>query len=150
MIQKIRNAFKVDSEQDVLEICKLFGLDAEKLKLSKPSLVIHYEDNSIGYAHNMSYEEARDMWGDLVVRWENMVVRDDKLDSALTKQVAGSHYKDLAIQPIEYCQKNNMNYCESNVVKYVTRHKSKNGKQDLEKAIHCLQLLIEMEYGESK
>lgn len=61
------------------------------------------------------------------------------------EQVGGNHYK-LPIQPIEYIYKNNLGYIEGNVIKYVTRHKTKNGREDLEKAIHYLQLLIEMEY----
>jgi hypothetical protein len=64
---------------------------------------------------------------------------------ALETQVGGDHYK-LPIQPVEYCQINSLNYCESNAVKYVTRHGKKNGRQDLEKAIHYIQLLIELEY----
>jgi len=54
----------------------------------------------------------------------------------------------MAIQPVEFCQKNNMNYCESNIIKYVCRHKAKAGKLDLEKVIHYAELLIEMEYPE--
>lgn len=65
---------------------------------------------------------------------------------ARDRQVAGSHYKTLAIQPAEYCQRNRLPYCESSVVRYVTRHREKNGRQDIEKAIHCLQLLLEIEY----
>ena len=61
-------------------------------------------------------------------------------------QVGGSHYKGLAIQPAEYCQRNRLPYCEANVVKYVTRHREKNGREDIEKAIHYLQLLLEIEY----
>lgn len=71
-------------------------------------------------------------------------------ETALNQQVGGKHYKHLAIQPAEYCQKNRLPYCESSVIRYVTRHREKNGRQDLEKAIHCLQLLIEMEYGDTK
>ena len=66
---------------------------------------------------------------------------------ALEKQEGGSHYKDLRIQPIEYCHANNLNVCESFVVKYVSRHRQKNGVEDINKAIHCLELLREMEYG---
>jgi hypothetical protein len=66
--------------------------------------------------------------------------------SALDTQVGGDHYKNLAIQPIEYCQKNQLNMCESGVVKYVTRHKFKGGKQDLLKARHLIDLLLELEY----
>ena len=71
-----------------------------------------------------------------------------KRNSAFDTQVGGDWYKNLAIQPLEYCQKNNLNMAESGVVKYVTRHRARNGKQDLEKAIHLLQMLIEMEYPE--
>lgn len=67
--------------------------------------------------------------------------------SPLIKQVGGGHYKDLAIQPIEYAMKNKLNYCQANVVKYTTRYADKGGKEDLLKAIHNLELLIEMEYG---
>lgn len=67
---------------------------------------------------------------------------------ALESQIGGNHYKDLAIQPAEYCQKNGLRYMESNAIKYITRHRSKNGKQDIEKAIHSLQLLLEIEYSD--
>lgn len=63
-------------------------------------------------------------------------------------QIGGNHYKNMPIQPAEFCQRNGLNYCESNVVKYVSRHRQKNGREDIEKAIHYLQLLIEMEYPE--
>jgi hypothetical protein len=64
----------------------------------------------------------------------------------LNVQVDGDHYKIMAIQPIEFCQKNNLNFCESNVIKYVCRHRNKNGARDIRKAIHNLQLLLSMEY----
>jgi len=70
----------------------------------------------------------------------------DALVSAFKQQVGGAHYKGCVIQPAEYCQKNGLHYCESNVVKYVTRHREKGGRDDLEKAIHYLRLLIELEY----
>lgn len=65
----------------------------------------------------------------------------------LDQQVGGSHYKDLAIQPIVFCQANELNACESNIVKYVCRHKQKGRMKDLEKVIHYAQMLIELEYG---
>lgn len=68
--------------------------------------------------------------------------------TALIEQVGGNHYKDLAIQPAEYCQRNGLSYCESNVVKYVTRHKKKGGLEDIKKAIHNLRLVAHFEYGE--
>ncbi len=68
--------------------------------------------------------------------------------AALDVQVGGNHYKDLAIQPAQYCQMNQLNAMESSVVKYVTRHQDKDGVKDIDKAIHCLELLKQMEYGE--
>lgn len=66
--------------------------------------------------------------------------------SALDKQVSGNHYKDCGIQPIEYIHANGLSYLEGNVIKYTTRHSKKNGKADIEKAIHYLELILEMEY----
>jgi hypothetical protein len=65
--------------------------------------------------------------------------------SALDKQVAGNHYKDLKIQPVEFIQKNKLGFCEGNAIKYLCRWQAKNGIQDLHKAIHYIELLIEME-----
>ena len=66
--------------------------------------------------------------------------------SALEKQVDGSHYKELAIQPIQFIHANSIPFMEANVIKYICRHKSKNGLADLEKAKHYIDLLIELEY----
>ena len=65
--------------------------------------------------------------------------------SALDKQILGNHYKDKAIQPIVYIHANNLGFCEGNVVKYVTRWREKGGEADLRKAIHYLELLIQLE-----
>lgn len=65
--------------------------------------------------------------------------------SALDVQEGGNHYKDKAIQPVEYMHANKMGYIEGSVVKYVTRWRDKNGVQDLKKARHFLDLLIELE-----
>jgi hypothetical protein len=65
--------------------------------------------------------------------------------SALDVQVAGNHYKDLAIQPVEYIHANGIGYFEGNVIKYVSRWRNKNGIKDLEKAKHYIELLIELE-----
>ncbi len=64
------------------------------------------------------------------------------------KQVGGDHYKDLAIQPAVFIYKNGIPAFEANVIKYVVRHKNKNGAQDIRKAIHYCQLILELEYGE--
>lgn len=65
---------------------------------------------------------------------------------ALERQEGGTHYKDMKIQPIEYAMANELNACEFNVLKYLSRHRKKGGKEDLEKAKHMLDLLIALEY----
>lgn len=65
--------------------------------------------------------------------------------SALNKQEGGSHYKDYKIQPIEFIMSNNLDYLQGNVVKYICRYKNKNGIEDLKKAIHYIQIMIENE-----
>lgn len=66
--------------------------------------------------------------------------------SAKASQVGGDHYKNMPIQPFEFSFRNNLNNGQSSVIKYVCRYKNKNGKEDLLKAIHVLQLMIELEY----
>ncbi|AUR83985.1 protein of unknown function DUF3310 [Vibrio phage 1.046.O._10N.286.52.E3] len=74
-----------------------------------------------------------------------------RFDQAATdRQIGGDHYKSLKIQPIEYIDANNLPYLEGNVVKYVTRHASKNGVQDIDKAIHYLELIKQMRYAEEQ
>ena len=67
--------------------------------------------------------------------------------SSLNKQEGGQHYKSKAIQPIVYIHANNLGFCEGNVVKYITRHKEKNGAEDIKKVIHYCELLLELEYS---
>jgi len=61
-------------------------------------------------------------------------------------QVGGNHYKEFAIQPSQYINQNRLEFAEGNVVKYVSRHKNKGGKQDILKAIHYLKMIIERDY----
>lgn len=65
--------------------------------------------------------------------------------SALDEQVGGEHYKNLAIQPVEFIHTNGIGYVEGCVIKYVTRWRSKGGLDDLLKARHYLDVLIELE-----
>lgn len=69
--------------------------------------------------------------------------------SALDTQVGGNHYREGGIQPIQYIEANSLQFLEASVVKRVTRHNRATGKgrQDIEKAIHELQLLLELRYA---
>jgi hypothetical protein len=66
---------------------------------------------------------------------------------ANSKQVSGSHYSDKEIQPWDYIYANNLCYFTGNCVKYVSRWRDKGGIDDLKKAIHYLEKLIELEQG---
>jgi hypothetical protein len=68
--------------------------------------------------------------------------------TALQKQVGGSHYAEMAIQPIEFITANQLSFLEGNIIKYVCRHRNKNGADDIKKAMHYCELLLQMEYGE--
>lgn len=61
-------------------------------------------------------------------------------------QVGGDHYNDMAIQPLDFIYHNDIPYCEANVIKYVCRHRNKNGKEDILKAIDYLNKILEKEY----
>lgn len=67
-------------------------------------------------------------------------------EKATNKQVGGDHYKKCKIQPIEYIHANGLDFFQGNIVKYITRFRHKNGKQDLEKIKHYCDLLIDLEY----
>ena len=66
-------------------------------------------------------------------------------EKANEHQVGGSHYRDMAIQPIEFIHRNGIGFIEGSVIKYVCRWRKKNGIEDLNKAKHFINLLIEME-----
>lgn len=61
------------------------------------------------------------------------------------QQEGGSHYKDMAVQPAEFIHKNQIGFMEGSVIKYVARWRKKGGLEDLRKARHFLDLLIDME-----
>ena len=75
------------------------------------------------------------------------VAEDHEEKSPLDRQEGGSHY-DVPIQPLEYIHKNGLGYIEGNIIKYATRHRKKNGAEDIKKIIHYCELLLELEYGE--
>lgn len=71
-----------------------------------------------------------------------------QLTNALNKQVGGNHYASMAIQPVEFIVLNEMGFLEGNIIKYICRHQDKNGAEDIKKAIHYCELLLEIKYGE--
>lgn len=100
--------------------------------------IIRIEDN----CHLIKWDD-----GDESYSHENNMLLLEESDAS-SNQVGGNHYSKLAIQPMEYALKNDLNYAQANAIKYITRYKDKNGVEDLRKAIHCIELLIEHESTE--
>jgi hypothetical protein len=74
---------------------------------------------------------------------------DDSLDpradkTALNKQIAGDHYKNMPIQVVEFCHANGIGFLEGNIIKYACRYSKKGGVEDIEKAKHYCELLLEL------
>lgn len=65
---------------------------------------------------------------------------------SLKDQIGGRHYKSSKIQPVEFIVANNIPYIEGCAIKYICRHREKNKREDVLKAIHYLQILLDLEY----
>jgi len=86
-----------------------------------------------------------------VITWADG--KDDNGDEYATMappQVGGSHYKNMAIQPATFIRKNGIKFHEGCVIKYVCRHMNKNGREDIEKAIQFLEMILEEDYGKAQ
>ena len=70
--------------------------------------------------------------------------------SVWKKQVGGKHYIKYKIQPSKFVTENKLLYPEGSVIKYILRHQEKGGKEDLLKAMHFIEMIIERDYGEEK
>ena len=70
--------------------------------------------------------------------------------SSYKKQIGGSHYKNMKIQPSKFINDNKLLFAEGNAIKYICRHSYKNGKEDLKKAIHYIEMIIERDYSQTE
>lgn len=91
--------------------------------------------------------EARARLDNLTIREQGVPVQPA---SALDVQIGGDHYKDMAIQPVEFIEKNGIRFLEGCIIKRAARHDKKTGAgaQDLRKIIHEATLLLQLRYGE--
>jgi len=95
--------------------------------------------------HGMEMFDSREWLGTYVTPEGEVPVYEDPATwkpSTAVKQVGGSHYQ-MPIEPVEFIVKNNIPYREANVIKYVVRHARKNGREDILKAIHYLEMILE-------
>ena len=84
---------------------------------------------------------------DLFKEWKE---RYGEIMSAYKKQIGGKHYLKYKIQPSRFVVENKLLYPEGCVIKYILRHQDKGGKQDLLKAKHFIEMIIERDYSEEK
>lgn len=138
--------------------------------------VFEHKDKSVGesgYSHDGIYRvvnKAR-MKNPATREWMNCVIYSDidngsiyvreindffdkfiesvepQKNNPLQSQVGGTHYKYLKIQPIEFIYANGLDFLQGNIIKYATRHKNKNGAEDVKKIIHYAELILKLEYG---
>jgi len=111
-------------------------------KESEESLINPEENRGWSQESYRNYMKRRDA--------EEQMIKEERLPKPSDKQIGGNHYKDCAIQPVDYIVKNNLDFLEGNVVKYITRHKTKNGIEDIRKVIHYAELILEKKYGKEK
>lgn len=81
---------------------------------------------------------------------ESFKASEQKTESAMDVQIGGGHYKDMAIQPMEYSMKNGLDACQHTAIKYISRFRDKGGIEDLKKAKHVIDMLIEFEEAKTK
>ena len=84
-----------------------------------------------------------------IIAWRPALrsVDSEKVETALDTQIGGEHYKKYVIQPVEFITKNELDFLEGCVIKRICRYEDKNGLEDLKKAKHEIDLLIELKYG---
>ena len=70
--------------------------------------------------------------------------------SVYKKQIGGSHYKSMVVQPSEFINKNRLQFAEGSAIKYICRHSAKGKEEDIKKAIHYLEMILERDYSETK
>ena len=66
--------------------------------------------------------------------------------SVYDKQIGGKHYQNFSIQPSKFVIENKLLFPEGCAIKYICRHQNKGGKEDLLKAIHFIEMIIERDY----
>ena len=129
--------------RELIDIDTMVGLRSEFFEAEG----WYADDNTVlSWAMRTDEEEEEEVLDEWYGGGYNRLTFEEKYTSLPSdrRQVGGTHYQ-MAIQPIDYITKNHLGYIEGNIIKYVSRYKSKNGLEDLKKAQHYLEMLIEEE-----
>jgi len=147
MKREIKVGDKFEFDESIFEVVEVDVKNDRYLTRYKTNQGhIHYIDWFEKELENVVWleDEALDVAQEVINLEVDHVNR--RVVSALDIQVGGGHYPKDGIQPIEYIHANKLGFIEGNVVKYITRHREKNGVEDLKKIKHYIDLLIELEY----
>lgn len=143
------NKFKVGDKVEIINhknTVDRFGGNTFRLpEIGEVCIVSNVTDCCVGIISNIYLMDASDV---KLLETSEQCKEELQTYNPLIAQEGGGHYKDRGIQPLEYTMKNNLSFCEGNVVKYISRYKSKNGIEDLAKVIHYALLSAYEEYGE--
>ena len=127
----------LDCSSDRTPVCAACGSNIRVARLTKQGLNC-----------NELYEERKRINNIQVAGSTEICFGETIVIPAAEIQIGGDHYKNMKITPTEYIVANNIPWREGNSIKYISRHKFKNGKEDIQKAIHYLQLILENEYAD--
>ena len=136
-----KHKFKVGDKVKVTSIDYICQYD-KNIKVGDVGVITHIWSNNNTLYQVFDWYFPED---DLELVDENTPI---KKYNPLVVQQSGNHYKNGEIQPIEYSERNNLSTCQGNIVKYITRHKEKNGVDDLAKIVHYALLEALFVYGE--
>lgn len=78
--------------------------------------------------------------------FEKFLPKDIEILGECANAVNPKHYH-MEIEPIDFIERNKLGFCEGNVIKYVSRHRMKNGAEDIRKAIQYLSFILKYQYG---
>lgn len=114
---------------------------------------VYADGKVIGYIDSVCNGMSR--WMKACELWERREVpvstgNENEDEAPSDVQVGGDHYRSMKIQPSEFIYKNSLNWLQGNAIKYICRFSSKGGLQDIDKAIHYLELLKEWRYGKTE
>ena len=150
MVDKANEAkpkFKVGDKVKVVDIGYISQATSD-IKVGDVGVITYVDSGYVVSPYRVEFDDDYWWFTDKCIE----LVSDGKADTSadynpLTVQQSGSHYKNGQIQPIEYSERNNLSMCQGNIVKYITRHKDKNGVDDLAKVVHYALLEALFVYG---
>ena len=142
------NKFRVGDKVEIVSLQGTDGIGCRgdcRVMIGETGVVIGVKVGEMPYVVETKDKDWAWLWSGNNLK---LVNEETQTYNPLIAQEGGGHYKNRGIQPLEYTMKNNLSFCEGNVVKYISRYKSKNGIEDLAKVIHYALLASYEEYGE--